>query len=301
MPRVSLCLPDKSSTMLHQSFSHLGRVRYFTFDENPDEHSDFVITFGVVPENTLSWWHLIPKSRKIGVLMENPRIYFPSDEYLENHGLIISPVAKSGIATEWYLSHSGVPWFYGRDFHTDSGLSHQTIANRKAPDLGFHAERQPLRKHKRLSIITSSKTSLIGHKLRFQTALELSQGNGPFQVDVFGFGHRPIQTKDTGIDPYAYTVVIENDFIGNYVTEKICDALLGFSQPIYIGAPNVQDYFPSKLIVLQPDEPSILSKKIIEITDNPPDLNGILINRNSVLYKMNILYHVAEIIHSRIA
>jgi len=286
--------------MLHQSFSHLGRVRYFSFDESPDEHSDFVVTFGVIPESAQSWWRLIPKSRKISVLMENPRIYFPKDEYLENHGLIISPVAKPGIVTDWYLSHAGVPWFYGRDFHTDSGLSHVPIANRKAPDLGFHAERQPVRKHSPLSIITSSKTNLVGHNLRFQTALELNRGNNPFQVAVFGFGHRPIQSKDVGIDPYAYTVVIENDFIGNYVTEKICDALLGFSQPIYIGAPNVQDYFPCKIIVLQPDEPYILSRKIIKIAETPPDLNSIILNRHNVLYKMNILYYLAEIIHSRL-
>ena len=43
------------------------------------------------------------------------------------------------------------------------------------------------------------------------------------------------------LDPYAYSIAIENIAMNNYWTEKIAD-VLGYTCPIYHGCSNIQDF-----------------------------------------------------------
>ena len=65
-------------------------------------------------------------------------------------------------------------------------------------------------------------------------------------IDWFGSGVNPIEDKWEGIKEYKYHIVIENGQKNNLISEKLFDSYLGLSYPIYYGAPNVGEYFPTK-------------------------------------------------------
>ncbi|APG47746.1 glycosyltransferase family 10 domain-containing protein [Phaeobacter porticola] len=91
-----------------------------------------------------------------------------------------------------------------------------------------------------LSLIASAKRDHPGHKLRHEIAAHL-QANRP-EVDILGRGYRPFQAKADGLAPYRYSVVIENVRERNYFSEKLIDAILCETVPIYWGCPNIGDF-----------------------------------------------------------
>ena len=46
------------------------------------------------------------------------------------------------------------------------------------------------------------------------------------------------------IESYKFTIAFENSCATDYVTEKFFEPLLGGSVPVYLGAPNVEDFAP---------------------------------------------------------
>jgi len=77
------------------------------------------------------------------------------------------------------------------------------------------------------------------------------------QVDVFGYGRsKEVADKWEGLAPYRFTIAIENSSLPHYWTEKITDAFMAYSVPLYFGAPNIGDYFPEGSYIWLPiDEP----------------------------------------------
>ena len=103
-------------------------------------------------------------------------------------------------------------------------------------------------KPKLASLICSSKSYTPGHRARlcFIEALKDHFGN---TIDIFGRGVNPIDDKWDGIYPYKYHIVLENGQFPYYWTEKLTDAFLGFTLPIYSGCPNLTDYFAPESFV----------------------------------------------------
>jgi hypothetical protein len=64
------------------------------------------------------------------------------------------------------------------------------------------------------------------------------------RVSVFGRGFVPIDDKFDAIAPFAYHLVLENNDIGHFWTEKLADAYLGWSYPVFSGTPNAPADFP---------------------------------------------------------
>ena len=69
------------------------------------------------------------------------------------------------------------------------------------------------------------------------------------QVDSFGkmYNNRAIPPgtdKQRLIAPYKFTIAFENAISEDYVTEHFFDPLIAGSVPIYLGAPNVDDFAP---------------------------------------------------------
>jgi hypothetical protein len=54
------------------------------------------------------------------------------------------------------------------------------------------------------------------------------------------------ETKLATIARYRFTLAFENSIARDYVTEKFFDPLLVGSVPVYLGAPNVDDYAPGR-------------------------------------------------------
>jgi hypothetical protein len=128
-----------------------------------------------------------------------------------------------------------------------------------------------IKKSKTLSIISSNKLGTSGHRKRYRFVVDLKKYFGN-EVDLFGSGINDFKDKWEVLEPYRYSVAIENCSIDDYVTEKLFDCYLAHTFPIYYGAPNIGKYLPSESFLpinINHLEESIKSiKKIIEDPDH---------------------------------
>ncbi|TDT75174.1 glycosyl transferase family 10 (putative fucosyltransferase) [Litoreibacter halocynthiae] len=100
------------------------------------------------------------------------------------------------------------------------------------------------------SLIASAKRDLEGHKLRHQIVDHVREA--ALEVDVMGRGYKPFERKQDGLAPYRYSVVIENIRERDYFTEKMVDAALCETVPIYWGCPNIETFFnPAGMMICQ--------------------------------------------------
>ena len=98
-----------------------------------------------------------------------------------------------------------------------------------------------LAKDRNLSLIASGKRSLKGHKLRHKCVEWLRDQT--IDADIMGRGYQPFDKKSDGLARYRFSVVIENCREENYFTEKLLDAVLCDTVPIYWGCPNIEEFF----------------------------------------------------------
>lgn len=97
------------------------------------------------------------------------------------------------------------------------------------------------------SLIASSKRDTDGHRLRHNIVDWIRETDQP--VDIMGRGYKPFEQKSDGLAPYRYSVVIENMPEENYFSEKLVDAVLCDTVPIYWGCPNLSDFMDTAGII----------------------------------------------------
>ena len=95
-------------------------------------------------------------------------------------------------------------------------------------------------KSRMCSLIASAKRDSEGHKLRHASVDWIRRQDR--DVDVLGRGYIPFDAKADGLAPYRYSVVIENVRERNYFSEKLVDAVLCDTVPIYWGCPNLDRF-----------------------------------------------------------
>lgn len=105
-----------------------------------------------------------------------------------------------------------------------------------------------LKKTHNLSLIASQKRRLPGHKLR-HVCVDWLRAEA-VDADILGRGYRPFARKSDGLAPYRFSVVIENIREPNYFTEKLIDAILCRTVPIYWGCPNIADFMDTSGMIL---------------------------------------------------
>ncbi len=98
-----------------------------------------------------------------------------------------------------------------------------------------------LTKTRLASLIASEKRDHEGHRLRHEIA-DLIRAEG-LDVDLLGRAYRPFGRKAEGLAPYMFSVVIENSIEPGYFTEKLIDAFMCETVPIYWGTPDVLEHF----------------------------------------------------------
>lgn len=137
---------------------------------------------------------------------------------------------------EWALPHpnairspTGNIWFYGKSYDTVKKV--ETIAKDSLFSTVCSSKRQPHTMHAR----------------RFDFTQRL-KADIP-EMEIFGHGVRFIENKYEALDPYKFHLVIENHTSPYLWTEKIADAFLACSVPIYYGCTNIFDYFPEDSVV----------------------------------------------------
>ena len=65
-------------------------------------------------------------------------------------------------------------------------------------------------------------------------------------IDIFGYHKKikgEIEHKLDALKDYQFSIAIENTPEDGYFTEKLTDCILTDTTPIYIGCPNIEDYF----------------------------------------------------------
>ena len=106
-------------------------------------------------------------------------------------------------------------------------------------------------KTRHMSLIASAKRDTLGHQLRHEM-VDLVRDEG-LEVEILGRGYAPFAEKSDGLAPYRFSVVIENIRERNYFTEKIVDAVLCETVPIYWGCPNIGDFMDTGGMVICED------------------------------------------------
>jgi acetyltransferase-like isoleucine patch superfamily enzyme len=110
------------------------------------------------------------------------------------------------------------------------------------------ADRGIREKSKSVSIIASDKRFMPGHELRHAVV----EAYGDRLDGVFGRGYLPVENKIEALGDYRYTVVIENVRRNWWFTEKLIDAFVTGTVPIYWGCPDIGRFFdPEGMIIVE--------------------------------------------------
>jgi hypothetical protein len=122
-----------------------------------------------------------------------------------------------------------------------------------------------LTKTQMCSLIASTKRSQEGHALRHEIA-KWTRTQGA-EVALLGQGYAPFEDKADGLAHYRYSVVIENVRERNCFTEKLLDAVLCQTVPIYWGCPNIADFMDTPGMILC-DTPEDIRSAIRAMSDD---------------------------------
>lgn len=118
-------------------------------------------------------------------------------------------------------------------------------------------------KTRAMSLIASAKQDTQGHRLR-HSMVEKVRKSG-LDVDVMGRGYIPFADKADGLAPYRFSIVIENMRENNYFSEKLVDAVLCNTVPIYWGCPNLDRFIDTRGII-QCDSEEAMMNAVSSIT-----------------------------------
>ncbi|MBN8535001.1 MAG: hypothetical protein J0L51_13045 [Rhizobiales bacterium] len=175
----------------------------------------------------------VPRERRMLITSEPPGIKPYRAEYLAQFGTVYGPV---GDGKNWIRTQAALPWFYGVGFEPNGLVANESLDSLMAME--------PPAKEATISVVLSRKSQLPKHKARLAFVEAAKERLGE-RFQIFGRGFRDIRDKAEAIRPYAYHLVLENNDIGHFWTEKTADAYLGWALPIFSGCSNLGDYFPT--------------------------------------------------------
>ena len=105
------------------------------------------------------------------------------------------------------------------------------------------------KKTRLLSMICSSNQLTEGHRYRLAWMNKLSG-----IADIYGRGINPIAKKEDGLRDYMFSVAIENTSYSSYFTEKILDCFATGTIPIYLGSPDIGNFFNKDGVISLTDD-----------------------------------------------
>ncbi len=223
----------------------------------------------------------VPKERRIIFLSEPPEVKNYYSHYLNQFGIVVSPMRPKKFKGIWIQRHGALPWHFNGSYDELQAANYED----KSMDL---------------SVVCSAARKLPGHRKRFEFVRRLKD---IFQdrLHWYGRGIREIATKNEAIVPYRYCIAIENNAIEHFFTEKLSDAYLGSSFPFYAGGPNLQRYFDARSFeYVDLDDPLGSAKKIERAMDGglfEERLPYIREARQKVLNEYNLFNEAWKIVH----
>jgi len=201
------------------------------------------------------------------------------------------------------IAHKNITYANGLTWWVGMNLRHQNGQHQFSSDFALDYDRLTSmimpKKQNRISVILSKKNFLVGHKKRLFFIEKLKEHPIGSYIDIFGGGFNPIPDKWDAIAPYKYHLVLENDVVPDYWTEKLADAFLGFAFPIYYGCPNINNYFDEKSLVSidinDLDKTFSILKELISTDSYEKHFESIIRARDKVLNQYNIFHLMASI------
>lgn len=262
----------------------------FRINSNEDISWDYVVVF----EDINEIWN--GKCKQGGLIFfsgEPPIVKVYSKIFLDQFDYVVS-AHKEIKHKNSIITQQSLPWYFGYDFNSgENNYSFEDLVNMPIPT-----------KQKTISFITSNRDFLPGHINRVKLLKNLQYKYSEY-IDFFGKGIQSIGDKAEAILPYQFSLCIENSYIYDYWSEKIADALLGFSVPIYFGCRNINQYFSEQsYIFIDINKGNYLS--VIENIINNADalyktyLPQVIEARNKLLYRYNVYYAIISLIDKQI-
>ena len=179
-----------------------------------------------------------PRERRILFVTEPPEIKKYPRSYLGQFGTVVSPYDfRSVERRSMVISNPCLNWHFGVS-RTPTGYASR-FAN-----LGELRDMPMPTKTGLISVVCSNKTATAAQRARLVLVNLLKDRLGD-ALHVYGRGFNPVDDKMAAIAPYRYHVVLENNYLPNFWTEKLSDAWLGWSLPLYLGAPNLGEACPA--------------------------------------------------------
>ena len=110
-------------------------------------------------------------------------------------------------------------------------------------------DRQIFEKTKLVSMISSNKSYVPGHRKRLEFVNKFKDS-----VDLYGRGFKDISCKEEGLRDYMFSVAVENAVYDTYFTEKLTDCFATGTIPIFYGCRGVTEYFNEDGIIFLDDD-----------------------------------------------
>ena len=148
----------------------------------------------------------------------------------------------------------------------------------------------PKDRKNKISVICSDAMRTEGQRERllFLDGLKKQLGD---RIDHYGRGFQPIDDKMDGILGYRLHLALENCRAKHYWSEKLIDSYLGWAFAVYVGCPNILDYFPKNSVdLIDSMDPIRASDMILERLEQPTseaELAGLNKGRDLVLNQYN--------------
>jgi hypothetical protein len=145
--------------------------------------------------------------------------------------------------------------------------------------------------------INSNLNNLPGHKLRADFITKICEQN--LDIELYGGNKWSKYPQYKGYLPQKwpvfskskYALAIENEVSPYYWTEKITDAILCFSMPIYYGCPDINKFFPEgSYITLDINNKKAVNEleEIIHSGYYEKNISKLIEARNLILQKLNL-------------
>lgn len=169
-------------------------------------------------------------------------------------------------------------------------------------DVNYFDKLKEVEKTKAISVFCSNQTLTAEHRMRLRFVEQIKAHFGD-RLDWFGNGINSLPAKWEGLAPYRYTIVLENQSSANIFTEKIYDAYLAMSYPIYWGAPNLGEYFQEsgfRKINIRDLHGSIqILEEILQSDLAERSQAALLENKSRVINGLNLFKRLAAIANER--
>jgi hypothetical protein len=244
-PLVRIAADWDCSALLRQTPGGLGIWDGVRFTIDPVEECDYLVVLN--NRRTEGVTVKCPPSNVWCVMQEPyvPELYDWMVEGHECYGRVFTHHVPNAGA-KYIRSQPMLPW------HVEKSYDELAAAGQPSKTRG-------------VSWIASQLSFLPGHRNRTRLREYLMREHAGL-VDVFGRGIRPVEDKWDVLEPYRYSLAIENDTHPDYWSEKIADCYLAWTLPLYDGCTNIEDYFPAESFIrIDSSDPPSVAARVSEL------------------------------------